>query len=82
MCYQSLDFGSWNSEQLNPAHQRGREESEGRKLPGCTISRCNSRAKSENEVSSPGNGVICQGMGAREGRLLASDWLLRTSAGL
>ena len=28
------------------------------------------------------NGVIYQGMGAREGRLLASDWLLSSNAGL
>ena len=74
-------FRSWNSEQLNPAHQRGRRVRGENCLVVQYLGVIHERSQ-KMRCPARGNGVICQGMGAREGRLLASYWLLRTNAGL
>ena len=75
-------FKSWHSEQLNPAHQReGGAEARGE---NCLVVYLGVIHEPSQKIRCPArcNGVIYQGMGAREGRLLASDWLLSSNAGL
>lgn len=80
-------FKSWHGEQLNPAHQReGGAAEDGAKLRGenCLVVYLGVIHEPSQKIRCPArcNGVIYQGMGAREGRLLASDWLLSSNAGL
>ena len=77
-------FKSWHSEQLNPAHQReGGAEDEARG-ENCLVVYPGVIHEPSQKIRCPArcNGVIYQGMGAREGRMLASDWLQRSNAGL
>ena len=76
-------FKSWNSEQLNPAHQnRGRGRGrEGRKLRLVVYLGVIHERSQKIRCPARCNGVIYQGMGARAGRLVSFYWLLGTNTG-
>ena len=58
-------FKSWNSEQLNPAHQKEGGEG-GEKIVWLQYLGVIHELGQKMRCPALGNGVICQGMGARE----------------